>query len=532
MSPLLEVDALRIALPGRPDAIGPISFALEAGRGLGLVGESGSGKSLSLLALLDLLPPGARTAGRLVFAGRNFDLARGEQAALRGRGLGLVFQDALASLHPLRTIGAQLVETLRVHAPGLSRRAARTRAIAGLARVGLDAPEQAFDSVPHRLSGGQRQRAMIALALASEPRVLLADEPTSALDTPVQRGILDLLLQLQRELGLALLFVGHDLDVVGAVCDALLVLRHGRVLEHGAREQILRAPQQDYTRRLLAAQHLAPRRADAGAGITPTPLLQVEHLTLRYPGRSVDAVADAALSLARGQTLALVGESGSGKSTLGRALLQLQRAAPGSRVRFDGVELTGLTAAALKPLRRRIQIVFQDPYASLDPRQRVAQILSEPLRIHALPHDRASLVALLQAVELEATHLARYPHEFSGGQRQRIAIARALATGPELLVCDEAVSALDALVRAQILALLERLRHERGLALLFITHDLGVAAALADHIAVMQHGRIVESGPCATVFGAPAHPYTRALLAARPRPFAANVSPDASPAPR
>jgi peptide/nickel transport system ATP-binding protein len=520
MKALIEVDALRISLPGRADAIGPISFAVEAGGGLGLVGESGSGKSLSLLALLDLLPPGARATGHVVFDGTPYDLSRGEQAALRGRGVGLVFQDALASLHPLRTIGSQLVETLRLREPRLSAAAARQQALEALERVGLDQPEALFDRVPHRLSGGQRQRAMIALALATQPRALFADEPTSALDVQVQRGILDLLLQLKRELGIALVFVGHDLDVVGTVCESLLVLRHGRVLEHGPRDDVLRSPQHEYTRRLIAAQHVPARSRDENIrSLTSTPaapLLSVEDLTVRYPGRDVDAVVDAAFSLRRGETLALVGESGSGKSTLGRAVLQLQQAAIGSQVNFDGVELTALSSSALKPMRRRMQIVFQDPYASLDPRQRVTQILAEPLRIHRLPHARARLVELLAAVELDATHLDRYPHEFSGGQRQRIAIARALATDPDLLLCDEAVSALDALVRAQILALLERLRRDRGLALLFITHDLGVAAALSDRIAVMHRGQIVEQGECAQVLQFPQHAYTRALLAAGP----------------
>jgi peptide/nickel transport system ATP-binding protein len=515
MSALLQVEALRIALPGRMDAIGPISFAVEAGRGLGVVGESGSGKSLALLALLDLLPPGAQAQGRLVLDGRTFDLSLGESAALRGHGLGLVFQDALASLHPLRTIGEQLVETLRLATTGLGRAAARRAALDALAQVRIDDPASVFDRPPHRLSGGQRQRAMIALALAARPRVLLADEPTSALDVQVQRGILDLLQSLKRDLGLALVFVGHDLAVVGEVCEDLLVLRRGRVIEQGASAAVLHSPQDEYTRRLVAAQAPVARLPTASR---PTPaLLETSALSVRYPRSAVDAVADAAFALGRGETLALVGESGSGKSTLGRAVLRLQDTRPGGSIRFDGVELVGLGANALKPLRRRIQVVFQDPHASLDPRQPVARILSEPLRIHGLPRDRARLAALLAEVELDATALDRYPHQFSGGQRQRIAIARALATGPELLVCDEAVSALDALVRTQVLDLLERLRRERGLALLFITHDLDVAGALADRIAVMQGGRIVELGDAAQVLQAPRHDYTRALLAARPR---------------
>jgi peptide/nickel transport system ATP-binding protein len=512
---LLQVEDLRIALPGRPDAVGPLSFALDAGQGLGLVGESGSGKSLTLLALLGLLPPGAHAAGRLQFQGRGYDLARDALAPLRGAGLGLVFQDALASLHPLRCIGDQLVETLRAAAPALPRSVAQDRALEWLERVGLEQPPRVFAALPHRLSGGQRQRAMIALALAPGPRVLLADEPTSALDVQTQAGIVALLRQLQRELGLALLFVGHDLAVVGALCDTLLVLRDGREIEQGPRDAVLRAPRQEYTQQLVAAQRPAPRApGDAVAPATPA-LLQVARLGVRYPRAACDAVAGAALALARGRTLALVGESGSGKSTLARAVLRLVDAMPQASIRFDGVELAGLRGGALKPLRRRMQVVFQDPYASLDPRLRIADIVAEPLRIHGLPRDRARLAALLAAVELPEAALDRYPHQFSGGQRQRIAIARALASEPELLVCDEAVSALDALVRAQVLALLLRLQRERGLALLFVTHDLDVAAALADEVAVMQAGRIVEQGPAAEVLQRPQHPYTRALLAAR-----------------
>jgi peptide/nickel transport system ATP-binding protein len=321
---------------------------------------------------------------------------------------------------------------------------------------------------------------------------------------------------LKRDLGLALVFVGHDLAVVGEVCEDLLVLCRGRVIEQGATVSVLQAPKHPYTQRLVAAQTPATR-SGARSAASP-PLLEASALTVRYPRSAVDAVADAAFALGRGETLALVGESGSGKSTLGRALLRLQDARSGGSIRFDGIELVGLDAKALKPLRRRMQVVFQDPFASLDPRQRVARILSEPLRIHGLPRERARLAALLATVELDAAALDRYPHQFSGGQRQRIAIARALATEPELLVCDEAVSALDALVRTQVLALLERLRLERGLALLFITHDLDVAAALADRIAVMQGGRIVEQGDAAQVLHAPRHDYTRALLAARPHP--------------
>jgi peptide/nickel transport system ATP-binding protein len=510
---LLAVEGLRIALPGRPDAIGPLDFSLAAGQGLGLVGESGSGKSLALLALLGLLPPAAQARGTLCFDGRRFDLARDGLAPLRGRALGLVFQDALACLHPLRTVGDQLRETVRTHLSAASRSEQQARVFELLAEVRLPDPPRILAALPHQLSGGQRQRVMIALALAAGPRVLLADEPTSALDVQVQQEIVALLHTLQRERGLGLLFVGHDLAVVGALCEQLVVLRDGRVVEQGARDTLLQAPVHEYTRRLVAAQRPPPRAGDAPAP-DATPLLQVTGLAVRYPRARAPAVLDAAFELHRGRTLALVGESGSGKSTLGRAVLRLQEPLPGASIRFAGDELTTRRGAALKPARRRLAAVFQDPYSSLDPRQRVAQILAEPLRIHGLSHERARLAALLASVELPESALERWPHQLSGGQRQRIALARALATDPQLLVCDEAVSALDALVRTQVLALLQRLQRERGLALLFVTHDLAVAAALADTVAVMQHGRIVEQGPAAQLFAAPRHPYTRALLAA------------------
>jgi len=513
MTTLLQLTDLQIEA-GPRHLLGPLSLQLRPGECLGLVGESGSGKSLTALALLGLLPPGLRAHATLRHDGRDLALGERAHAVLRGRLLGWVPQDPLASLHPLRSVGAQLIETLRAMR-GLARAAAAREAEALCQRVQLPEPAASLRKYPHQFSGGQRQRIAIALALAASPRVLIADEPTSALDARIARDILDLLDTLRREEGLSLLLISHDLPLVGAYAQRLLVLRRGVVVEQDATRAVFANPQHAYTRELLAADRLDPLPAS-----TPTSdvLLRGEGLRVRYPRASRDALDDVTLDLHRGEGLALVGESGSGKSTLGRALLRLLRGVHGA-VRFDGVDLHTLDRAALRRLRARMGVVFQDPYASLDPRLRVADIVAEPLRIHGrgdAASRRAKAAELLQAVGLEAAMLDRYPHQFSGGQRQRIAIARALATDPELLVCDEAVSALDAHHRAAILALLVQLKRERGLALLFVTHDLAAAAAVAERIAVLEHGRIVETGVTAEVLRDPQHAHTRALLAARP----------------
>ena len=513
-----------------PILLDGLDLELHAGECLGLVGESGSGKSLSALALLGLLPAGLHAAGKLLHQGAAIAMGSRAHAALRGRVLGWIPQDPLAALHPLRSAGAQLVEALRVMR-GLSREHARREAEALFDRVQLPDPAQAMRRYPHQFSGGQRQRIAIALALATQPRVLIADEPTSSLDARIARDILDLLDALRREDGLALLLISHDLPLVGAYAQRLVVLQRGAVVERGDTREVFASPRHAYTRELLAADRLAPLPpARDGAAL----LLRGEHLRMRYPKAPRAALDDVTIELRRGEGLALVGESGSGKSTLGRAVLRLLRGAQGRVLFFDGrqgdgaadagIDLAALPARELRQLRARIGVVFQDPYASLDPRLRIAEIVAEPLRIHGrgdATSRRANAAELLQAVGLDASGrgaglLDRYPHQFSGGQRQRIAIARALATEPDLLVCDEAVSALDAHHRAAILALLVKLKRERGLALLFVTHDLAAAAAVAERIAVLEAGRIVETGATAEVLHAPQHPHTRALLAARP----------------
>jgi ABC-type glutathione transport system ATPase component len=514
MTPVrIQLHDLEIATPQRR-LLGPLSLELRAGECVGLVGESGSGKSLTAQALLGLLPAGLRANGRLQHQDTAIALASPEHKALRGRVFGWIPQDPLASLHPLRTAGAQLIETLRfLH--GRSREKARREAESLFARVQLPEPDAAMHRYPHQFSGGQRQRIAIALALAAQPQVLIADEPTSALDARIARDILELLDTLRREAGLSLLLISHDLPLVGQYAQRLLVLQRGTVVEQGGTQAVFAQPRHAYTRELLAADRLQPLPVSP---VSQPLLLRGEHLRWRYPRAAHAALSDVSLDLHRGEGLALVGESGSGKSTLGRVLLRLLRGARG-RVHFDGVDLTALDRAALRRLRARIGVVFQDPYASLDPRLRVADIVAEPLRIHGRGDARArraKAAELLQAVGLEAAMLDRYPHQFSGGQRQRIAIARALATDPELLVCDEAVSALDAHHRAAVLALLVQLKRERGLALLFVTHDLVAAAAVAERIAVLEAGRIVEIGATAQVLRAPQHAHTQALLAARP----------------
>ncbi len=510
----IQLSGLRVHTHGR-DLVKDLSLELRGGQCVGLVGESGSGKSLTSLALLDLLPQGLQARAALRVDGRDIAFGSAAHAALRGRVFGLVPQDPLAALHPLRTVGAQLVETLRV-AQRLSASAARQQAETLLRRVQLPEPKEALTRYPHRFSGGQRQRVAIALALATQPRVLIADEPTSALDARIARDILDLLDALRREQGLALLLISHDLPLVGAYAQQLLVLRGGEVMERGDTRAVFAAPRHGYTRELLAADQL--QHAPVAVSDAPV-LLQAQGLRMRYRAAARDALAGVDVQLRRGEGLALVGESGSGKSTLGRALLKLLRGARG-RITLDGTDLDALSARALRNLRQRIGVVFQDPYASLDPRLRIARIVAEPLRIHGIgdaASQRIKAGELLRAVGMDDAALDRYPHQFSGGQRQRIAIARALATSPDLLVCDEAVSALDAHHRLAILSLLATLKRERGLALLFVTHDLAAASAVAERIAVLEHGRIVETGATAQVLANPQHPHTQALVRARRR---------------
>ncbi|MGY3266563.1 ATP-binding cassette domain-containing protein [Lysobacter sp. HA35] len=493
---------------------------LRAGECTALVGESGSGKSLTVQSLLALLPHGLHARGTLTFDGRDIALDSTAHRALAGHGLAWVPQDPLASLHPLKRVGAQLVETLRA-VRGLSSRDASIEARALLDRVQVPEPDAASRRYPHEFSGGQRQRIAIALALATRPRVLVADEPTSALDARIARDVLRLLDSLRRDDGLAVLLVSHDLPLVAAHAQHVLVLKRGELVESGAARDVLEWPTHPYTRELVASETAGDVDA-VGDATSPDIVLEARDLRLRYPGAPRDALDGVDLVLHRGEALALVGESGSGKSSLGRALLRLVRNARGEvRLHHQGVahDLLRLSPRELREVRRAIGVVFQDPYASLDPRMRVVDLVTEPLRLFGerdAPTLREHAVALLHDVGLDASMLDRHPRQFSGGQRQRIAIARALANNPALLLCDEAVSALDAHHRLSILNLLDRLKRERRLSLLFITHDLAGASRVAERIAVMEQGRIVEIGATRDVLASPQHAHTRALLDARP----------------
>ncbi|MEX8523105.1 MAG: ABC transporter ATP-binding protein [Leptothrix ochracea] len=549
-APLLSLHDLHVAFrldrTQRTHAVRGVSFDIAPHRTVALVGESGSGKSVTAMSILNLLPDNAERSGRILFEGQDLLRATPKQLqGLRGRAIACVFQDPMGSLNPVLCIGDQLAEPLQLHL-GLSRRAAWARAADLLAEVGLSEPKQRLHAWPHQLSGGQQQRVMIAMALACEPKLLIADEPTTALDVTVQRQILDLLARLKARHGMSLLFISHDLGLVAEIADEVVVMRHGQVREQGGVAQVLSAPADPYTAALLAcrprldgplparlrsideevASAAVPRRTSLAA----PPLLEARALSHRYTvsGVEVGGMQEVSFGLQPGRTLGVVGESGSGKSTLALALLQLhsdQGRSAGSvwlgGERFEPRQASRAARAGALAQRKRLQIVFQNPLASLNPRFSIAQTLMEPLRLHGLGADEAErqarAEALLVRVGLDASALGRYPHEFSGGQRQRIAIARALALDPEVLVLDEAVSALDVSVQAQVLNLLKDLQAERGLAYLFISHDLAVVRFMADDILVMQAGRVVEQAPTETLLARPREAYTQALLAAVPR---------------
>jgi peptide/nickel transport system ATP-binding protein len=506
---------------GTATVVDGVSLCLQPGQTLALVGESGSGKSLTALAMAGLAPPAAQLSGSIRFEGREM-LGASERAwrSLRGSRIGMVFQEAMGSLNPGMRIGAQIAEAIRAHRP-LPRAATAARVAALLEEVGLPDPGGKAAAFPHQLSGGQQQRAMIAMALAADPALLIADEPTTALDATVQAQILALLARLQARRGLAMLFVSHDLAVVAGVAQRVAVMQGGRIVEAGPTAQIFAAPSHPYTAALLASRprREAPVRPGAAGGEPALELrdVVVEFRPHRAGGARFRALDGVSLTIQPGEALGLVGESGSGKSTLARAAVGLILPRSGT-LRAFGRD-PGL-AAGRRAMARAVQMVFQDAAGSLNPRLTVAAILAEPLAVHALAPPalrRARAARMLEEVGLHAAHLDRYPHQLSGGQRQRVAIARALATDPLLLVCDEPVSALDMTVQAQMLALLARIRRERGLALLFIGHDLEAVGAVAERIAVMKDGRIVEIGEAEAVLHQPRTAYAQALVAAMPR---------------
>jgi peptide/nickel transport system ATP-binding protein len=522
--PLLALSNLRIAIRGKTILDG-ISLSIRAGGITALTGESGSGKSMTALAVIGLLPEGAEVSGTIHMAGRDLTaLSETQMNDLRGREIGMVFQEPMTALNPVQTIGAQVAETLLLHT-GTSRTEAEARAGEVLARVGLPPDQIPLSRYPHELSGGQRQRVVIAMAIALRPRLLIADEPTTALDVTTQAQILALLRRLAREDGMALMMITHDLAVVADMADHIAVMNAGEIVEQGPTEQVLREMHHPYTRALFEASN---HRATLLPMSDGKPLLQVADLVRDYPRpragifakraytRAVDGVS---LEIRSGERVGLVGESGCGKSTLTRAILGLEPV-QGGTITLDGAPI--LSGKRADPaLRRRLSVVFQDPYGSFNPRHRVARLISEPFHLFPdAPKGTAREEAVseaLTAVGLSPSDAGKYIHAFSGGQRQRIAIARALITKPELIVFDEAVSALDVRVRAQVLDLVAKLSHDYGLAYLFISHDLTVVRSITDRVLVMQAGRIVEAGPTAEVLHAPEHPYTKALVAAAPR---------------
>ncbi|MBO1077033.1 ABC transporter ATP-binding protein [Roseomonas marmotae] len=527
-SPLVELRDLSLALPGGADralGVSGVSFRLEKGEILCLVGESGSGKSLCAQALMGLLPRSIRPAGgRVEFEGRDLlSLDAEGWRELRGRRIAMIFQEPMTALNPVMRVGEQIAEMFEAHGL-LTPRARRERALELAREVGLPDPERLLRAYPHQLSGGQRQRVMIAMALALEPALLIADEPTTALDVTTQAQILRLIAQLQRRHGMGIVFITHDFGVVREIADRVVVLRKGVAVEQGPAAKVLEAPCHPYTRALLDAVPSLeppprPRRAEQRAGCVVTGLCKtyIARGGWLAPPRIVPAVQNVTFSIARGETLGLVGESGSGKSTVARLLTRLSEPDAG-HVDIGGADFGTAHGRALREMRRRVQMVFQDPFASLNPRRKVGHSISDGLVAAGMPRAAALERArqLLERVGLEARVAGRYPHEFSGGQRQRIGIARALALEPEVLVADEPVSALDVSVQKQVLELLEELKQQLQLAVLFITHDLHVAAQVCDRIAVMQRGRIIEIGPAAELLKSPREAYTRQLLDAIP----------------
>jgi microcin C transport system ATP-binding protein len=529
--PLLEVAGLtvRFQTPGYPavTAVRGVDFSVHSGEVVALVGESGSGKTLSALSLLRLLPPAAiQTAQSMRFAGRDLcALDEQEFERLRGRDIAVIFQEPMTALNPLHVVEKQIAESILWHQASVyaTPAAVRQRVLTLLSHVGLDEPEPCARSLPHQLSGGQRQRVMIAMALACAPQLLIADEPTTALDVTIQAQILALLRSIQREMGMAMLLITHDLPMVQRMADRVYVMCQGEMVETADTATLFRDPRHPYTRMLLSslpAEQPPPRPA------VVHPLYEAQQVNCHFPVRRgifgrlagvVRAVDGVNLLVRRGETLGIVGESGSGKTTLGETLLRLNNGT--SKVlQFDGVELGRLPAGELRAWRRRAQVVFQDPFSSLSPRMTVGQILAEGLIIHRLEPDarrrRQRILAMLHEVGLPEEAVDRYPHQFSGGQRQRIAIARALILEPDLIVLDEPTSALDLSVQAQILALLLGLQQRYGMAYVFISHDLRVVRSMAHDVLVMWRGQVVEHGPTAELFARPRHPYTQQLLAA------------------
>jgi peptide/nickel transport system ATP-binding protein len=525
-APLLEIDDLSVAI-GDARIIKNLSLEVRSGEVLGLVGASGSGKSITALAIMQLLPQSAAMTGTVRLRGESLTgKIDAQMQKIRGRDVGMVFQEPMTALNPLMRIGDQVAETLRLHR-AVSTSEARHAAREALDLVGLPGEQGALDRYPHELSGGQRQRVAIAMAVVMSPPLLIADEPTTALDVITQAQVLLLLQELVRERHMGLILVTHDLAVMAQLADRVAVMHRGEIVEQGATAEVLRRPRLPYTAALLAAAELAPKRMTRQVN-TPA-ILQASGIVRDYPRRRkslwhatlpLRAVDGVSLSVHAGEAVGLVGESGSGKSSLLRVILALERSQAG-QVRLLGEEFSGAKGADLLRLRRAIQVVFQDPYSSFDPKWTVERLIGEPFFLLSSPPSAAErrrrIAMALEQVGLSAGDAQRLPHEFSGGERQRIAIARALITEPAVIAFDEAVSALDVLLREQILELLAKLAERLNVAYLFVSHDLHVIRAVADRVYVMQRGRIVEEGPTETVFASPRHAYTQALIAATPK---------------
>jgi peptide/nickel transport system ATP-binding protein len=526
--PVLDVQGLTVRLPGGADrinAVENVSFAVSPGEIVCVVGESGSGKSVTAHAIMGLLPPRQLTVagGRVLLEGDDILVkSRAAMRKIRGARLGMIFQEPMTALNPVMKVGDQIAEVLDIHTK-LNERERRQRVLDVMGSVHLPEPERMIDVYPHQLSGGQRQRIMIAAALVLDPALLIADEPTTALDVTTQAQILKLIKELRERRNTGVLFITHDFGVVAEVAHRVVVMQHGRVVEQGTTEAVLRRPRDEYTRMLIrSVPSLSPparRPLDDSVMVLQTKALTKTYTTggLFTARHDVKAARDVNLIVCRGETLGVVGESGSGKSTVARCIARLIEPSDGA-ILIEGADVAKLSPRRLRPHRKRVQIVFQDPYRSLNPRRSVGAAITEgPVNFgmtESAAHERAR--ELMRLVGLDADALTRFPHQFSGGQRQRICIARALAMEPELLVADEPVSALDVSVQAQVLSLIDDVRKRFNLAVLFITHDLRVAAQVCDRIAVMHRGEVVEEGPTTTVFGSPAHAYTRALLDSAP----------------
>ena len=566
-SPILEIKNLKIDFlsdDGWREVVHGIDFDVMPGRTLGIVGESGSGKSVSNLSVMRLLNPKQSRikADAMLLEGMDIkDFNEHQMSEVRGKRIAMIFQEPMTSLNPVYRCGHQVSEMIRQHEK-VTKKDARDRVISLFRQVMLPRPEAIYESYPHELSGGQKQRVMIAMAIACHPQILIADEPTTALDVTVQKEILKLLRQLQQDTGMGMVFITHDLGVVSEIADDVAVMHNGEILERGTVRQVLEHPQHPYTKGLLACRPPMKirlkklpvvkefldgqwaggkdqilrelqitdeeRQQHLKALYARDPILKVEHLQTWYPLKKglfgkvydhVKAVDDVSLEVFEGETLGLVGESGCGKTTLGRSILRLVEPT-GGKVWFDGMEVTALQPAALRNFRRQAQIVFQDPYSSLNPRITIGEAIAEPMKVHGIEKDRKKrrqrVCDLLEQVGLEASHYDRYPHEFSGGQRQRICIARALAVNPRLVICDESVSALDVSVQAQVLNLLNRLKEERHLTYIFISHDLSVVRFMSDRVLVMYNGKPVEYNDADELFEHPQNDYTKKLIAALP----------------